>query len=190
MDHCERHDNHNACCKSESNPGLRQTLSEMEFERGIWSAAQSNDLERVKKLLNKGTSQDEVDSAGYTALHYAARNGHREVCELLLKNGASVNARTRSGRATPLHRAATQGRVNIVELLLKRGADANLQDADGCTALHRAITARSLPVCELLAARTDLMLMNNRGQTAQDLAMEIYADALSVLRKYSSEEDG
>lgn len=50
------------------NSGISQTLQEMEFERGIWSAAMDGDVGRVKKLLGCGTTPSAPDSAGYTAL--------------------------------------------------------------------------------------------------------------------------
>lgn len=81
----------------------------MEFERGIWYAAQHGDLERVEVLARRGV--DVRDRGGYTALHYAARNGHVAVCKLLLRKGADANAKTRSGGATALHRAASAGKL-------------------------------------------------------------------------------
>lgn len=83
----------------------------MEFERGIWYAAQTGDLERVQKLLSDGRCVNAADQAGYTALHYAARNGHLNVCKLLLQQNADINACTRSGKATALQRACTAGNV-------------------------------------------------------------------------------
>lgn len=86
-----------------------QSLDEMDFERGIWYAAQYGDIKRVEKLLKESWHVDRKDSAGYTALHYAARNGHLDVCRILLENGADVNAVTRGG-VTALCRAATTGK--------------------------------------------------------------------------------
>lgn len=85
--------------------GATQTLDELDFERGIWYAAQHGDLARVKKLAD---DFDKRDNAGYTALHYAARNGKLEVCQFLVQQGADVNATTRGG-ATALSRAALTG---------------------------------------------------------------------------------
>ncbi|XP_066596113.1 ankyrin repeat domain-containing protein 39-like [Prorops nasuta] len=170
MDHS--HGSFDSCCHSNNGRGanIRQTLCEMEFERGIWFAAQYNDLDRVNLLLRKGVSVDIEDSAGYTALHYSARNGHYEISELLLKNGASVDVRTRCVLATPLQRAASQGHVKIVQLLLRHGASANLQDVDGCTALHRAIQAKLPAVCEILIPLTDLTMLDNNGRSPKQLA--------------------
>lgn len=87
---------HSHTCTISTASSLFQTLDELEFERGIWFAAQNGDLQRVKKLLNQGTSVDKRDNAGYTALHYAARAGYVDVCKFLLSNGADINAATRS----------------------------------------------------------------------------------------------
>ena len=62
------------------------------------------------------------------ALYAAARNGHREVAEYLLDQGADVNARGVFG-ATALQWAAFNGHAGVVELLLARGADPHLRDS-------------------------------------------------------------
>jgi len=69
--------------------------------------------------------------------HYAARNGHANICELLLRNGAHVNTVTRTGHVSALHRAAYSGHGDVIQLLLKFGALTSLCDADGKTALHK-----------------------------------------------------
>lgn len=131
-------------------PSSHQTLDEMEFERGIWSAALEGNTSRVQQLLSKGTHVDIVDAAGYTALHYAARSGRVDICKILLQSSANVNATTRAGFATPLHRAAFAGKEQIVELLLESGADPKLQDVDGRTALHRAVEAGHIGIVKCL----------------------------------------
>ena len=40
----------------------------MEFERGIWQAALDGDVNRIRKLLDKGTDPNSRDGSGYTAL--------------------------------------------------------------------------------------------------------------------------
>jgi ankyrin repeat protein len=47
--------------------------------------------------------------------------GHKDIAELLIDNGANVNARTTAG-VTPLWEAKEQGHQEIVELLRKYGA--------------------------------------------------------------------
>ncbi|XP_026883051.2 ankyrin repeat domain-containing protein 39 [Electrophorus electricus] len=134
-----------------SAPGARQTLAEMDFGRGLWSAALDGDLERIGLVLKKGTDPDIRDQTGYTALHYASRAGHLPVCELLLAHGACTNSRTHGG-ATPLHRAAYCGRLAVARLLLDHGADPSLADDDGSTPLHKAAEQSHLEVCELIVS--------------------------------------
>ena len=75
---------------------------------------------------------------GATALHEAAWNGHKEVVELLLSQGADKNATDHEGK-TVLHSAAWRGNKEIVELLLSKNAEINIKDKFGWTALHLAV---------------------------------------------------
>lgn len=78
-------------------------------------SAYSGDKDKVMKLIIKSRNVRETvnapDNAGYTALHYASRNGHLDICKLLLKNDAVIDVQTKSGKATPLHKAAATGRL-------------------------------------------------------------------------------
>lgn len=73
----------------------------------------SGDMDRIQLLIDKARNPKDLvnnlDNAGYTALHYAARNGHVKICGILLSNGAHINAQTRSGKATPLYKATAAG---------------------------------------------------------------------------------
>ncbi|XP_022908719.1 ankyrin repeat domain-containing protein 39 [Onthophagus taurus] len=140
-------DHKNCCNKSDQ---LRQTLDELDFERGIWASAQCGDLERCQKLVKTGVDVNVEDNFGYTALHYSARHGKLDVCKWLLRENAKVDAKTRSGGATPLHRACTTGHLEVVRLLLTYKADPEIKDADGKTALHRAAENQHDKICELL----------------------------------------
>jgi ankyrin repeat protein len=61
------------------------------------------------------------------ALYAAARNGHTEVVEYLLDQGADIDAKGIFG-ATGLHWAAINGHRNTVGLLVARGASLNIRD--------------------------------------------------------------
>uniref|UniRef100_H2ZDD3 Uncharacterized protein n=1 Tax=Ciona savignyi TaxID=51511 RepID=H2ZDD3_CIOSA len=131
--------------------GLFQSLDEMDFDRGPWVQASNGDYQ-LRNIWKKGGEPNLRDSAGYTALHYSARNGHENICRALIENGALVNAQTRAGMATPLHRAALNKCPLVVQLLLNHKADPCMQDADGKTALHKAVESNSAEVCTLLLA--------------------------------------
>jgi len=55
------------CCQQRVT-SVCQTLEEIDFERGIWSAALNGDTERVKKLLSRSEYPDVPDSSSFTAL--------------------------------------------------------------------------------------------------------------------------
>eukprot|EP01111_Echinosteliopsis_oligospora_P003611 TRINITY_DN15668_c0_g1_i1.p1 TRINITY_DN15668_c0_g1~~TRINITY_DN15668_c0_g1_i1.p1 ORF type:complete len:138 (-),score=21.45 TRINITY_DN15668_c0_g1_i1:270-683(-) len=126
---------HKTCMHA--NAPATQTLEELNFERGLWTAAIQGDILKAKEKLNKKEDPNKRDESGYAPLHYAARWGKQAMCELLVDAGACINVVTRVGLATPLHRASYCGHVQVVEFLIKKGAEINMQDADGMTALHK-----------------------------------------------------
>uniref|UniRef100_F7B236 Uncharacterized protein n=2 Tax=Ciona intestinalis TaxID=7719 RepID=F7B236_CIOIN len=132
--------------------GIFQTLEELDFDRGPWTIASNGDYPSIMKYLNKGGEPNLRDSAGYTALHYSARNGHENISRALVDHGAHVNAQTKAGLSTPLHRAALNGCHLVVKLLLDNNADVCMQDSDGKTALHKAVEGNWPEVCKLLIA--------------------------------------
>ncbi|XP_037796588.1 ankyrin repeat and sterile alpha motif domain-containing protein 1B-like, partial [Penaeus monodon] len=72
------------------------------------------------KYLRRGPGANVQDSSGYTALHHAALNGHKEVVSLLLAHEASCNVQDLKG-STPLHLAAWAGHTEVVRALLHQG---------------------------------------------------------------------
>ncbi|KAJ8729439.1 hypothetical protein PYW08_001020 [Mythimna loreyi] len=140
MDHGQ-HCDHSNC--THANASVNQTLSEMDWERGLWYAAFYGDEERVRYLIDKARNAKEIvntpDNSGYTPLHYAARRGHVNICKILLQYGALIDTKTNSGQATPLLKAAAAGKIETIKFLISSGACVDAQDADGQTALHKAV---------------------------------------------------
>ena len=137
----ENHD----CCNHGNNRIYEQTLDELKFESSIFGACVNNDVERVIKLISKIKNEylaeeiNKTDMSGYTALHYAARNGNYEICKLLIDSKANVNCTTKSCLSTPLHRASYMCHSKIVQLLLNYEANVLVQDCDGKCALHKCV---------------------------------------------------
>jgi ankyrin repeat protein len=70
------------------------------------TAVRSGELEAVRVLLDRGAKVDMTEAAyGQTALMFAVRESSPAIVDLLLKKGASIKARTRTG-ATPAFRIA------------------------------------------------------------------------------------
>ena len=93
--------------------------------RSIHRAAMNGNIEAVKQHLDAGTDVNAKDVIKRTPLHYAAFYGHKVVAELLIAEGADVNAKNGLSGETPLHHAAYGGHKEIVELLIANGADVN-----------------------------------------------------------------
>src|SRR5262249_1439824 len=98
--------------------------------------------------LDLGTPNSMNDN-NETPLHLAARNGHRDVVELLQSGGEEVDAKDNAGK-TALHWASEGGHKDVVELLLSRGADVSEKDQWGKTALYWASVRGDRDVVELL----------------------------------------
>merc|ERR1719215_72524 len=76
-------------------PLLKESARQGRLDPGVESllaAAQFGSLERVRNLLHSGVDHSVRDHMDWTPLHYAARECHFEVCELLLDSGADAEA--------------------------------------------------------------------------------------------------
>jgi ankyrin repeat protein len=84
-------------------------------------AASTNNVEKLKILIEEGADVNAGDYDHRTALHLAASEGHYEAAEFLIKAGANVNVMDRWG-STPLQDAITASHDRVAELLMKHGA--------------------------------------------------------------------
>ncbi|XP_022088066.1 ankyrin repeat domain-containing protein 39-like [Acanthaster planci] len=177
-------DDQHQCCDHQHQFSATQSLDELDFERGVWSAALNGETHRVRKYLDNGGDPNAQDSAGYTALHYASRNGHTEIISILLQHQADPNSATRSGGVTPLHRAAYSGHFDIVKLLLDWRASPLLCDQDGKSSLHKGAERGYLDICKLLVAAdtSSISLPDKRGKRPVDYVAESNASLRELLK--------
>ncbi len=77
--------------------------------------------EFVRVLLKHDADPKVSDGMSQTPLHAAAKAGHEDVIQVLLKNGVDINIRTNSMRQTPLHIAASNSHIDVVRFLIQKG---------------------------------------------------------------------
>jgi len=132
----------------------------------MWAASE-HQLGAAQALIDAHADLKARSKAGFTAMHFAARQGDLEMVQLLLAAGVNVNilAKAEEGEAkkaaapgpgrsgipiggakttgvngyTPLLVATVRGQVPLALWLLDHGADPNVADA-GMTPLHWAST--------------------------------------------------
>lgn len=105
--------------------------------RRLREAANSNDIDTVRKLLQEDVDPCAADDKGRTALHFSSCNGNESIVQLLLSHGADPNQRDSLGN-TPLHLAACTNHVPVITTLLRGGARVDALDRAGRTPLHLA----------------------------------------------------
>jgi len=119
----------------------------------LQEAGAINDLQLLKALIKQGHDIDGHDDPVFrTALHRATINNHKEAVELLLVEGANVNARDSFG-SSALHYAAQNGHKEVAELLISKGADVNVRNTVGDTHMDIAVRRNRRAIVQLLIAK-------------------------------------
>jgi uncharacterized protein len=135
-------------------------------EAPLADAAEQNDAEAVRVLIEKKSEVNKPQVDGMSALHWAAHHDDAKTVTLLIAAGADATASNRYG-VTPLALACSNGNTAVVEALLQAGADPNGSGPGGETALMTASrTGRLGPVRALLARGADVNARERRKQTA------------------------
>lgn len=126
----------------------------------------------VLKCLQKYEANLTLPSdLGMSLLHFAAQGDKINTVLHLHDKGFEINAKDSKG-STPLHWACYSGSEKVVEyFLVQSGVQLNERDQDGHTPLHIAVAyGYSKIVRKLLVAGADRLLINNKEQTALDIA--------------------
>ena len=120
----------------------------------VGTAVRKGQLEIVRLLISVGVNVNPTNPiGGGRPLHFACKVGNLPIAELLLENGADIDAIVESlnWKWTPLHIAVWIENTSITKLLLKNGCKINVRNHEGLTALEFALKKRYLDGVKQLA---------------------------------------
>ncbi|XP_027100646.2 uncharacterized protein [Coffea arabica] len=108
---------------------------------------------------------------GDTGLHEAARLGHKDVAEIMLRTEKDLASESNKLGETPLFVAAACGKKEVFSLLEKYIGDCMMRRNDGCTILHAAVIGECYSLAiGILESYPDLAgKRNEKGKTALHL---------------------
>eukprot|EP00118_Oscarella_pearsei_P009022 m.49460 g.49460 ORF g.49460 m.49460 type:complete len:1662 (+) comp33992_c0_seq1:255-5240(+) len=107
----------------------------------------------VELLLTYESNLEHRTKDGCTPLMLAAREGHYDVAELILRHGGKVNTPSGSESNIPLTLACWKGHVEVVRLLLDQNSAIEHQNKAGCTPLMLAAREGHFETTKLLLSK-------------------------------------
>eukprot|EP00035_Acanthoeca_spectabilis_P004937 m.108340 g.108340 ORF g.108340 m.108340 type:complete len:498 (+) comp12800_c1_seq1:149-1642(+) len=135
-------------------------------------ARNTSNVDAVMRCIETGTSVDDQDNMGKSALHYAARNGNYVVAEALVKANANLELVEKKGQ-TPLYHAVVGEHGDIVQLLLDAGVNPSHVTSAGYTALHYSARNGLTGILkQLLTAGAEHTAVTSEGHTPLALARD------------------
>lgn len=152
--------------------------------QALVEAAHCGQLDIVGRILATGTVDVNFqDNHGRTAAYRAARRGHTDVLQFLIKHGADLETVTSSG-ASPAFVTAQQGEVEAMRLLLAAGTKINVPPAHmHGSPLGMAVSHGHMQMVELLVqAKSDVTLPARTHVTRGPLHICIDNDDPNLLR--------
>jgi ankyrin repeat protein len=140
--------------------------SSVSAQTSLPELAEKQQWDLLAEALKESSDFNEAQPDGMTALHWAARNGHRDSVTALLNRGADVDSQTEYS-VTPLSLACEIGDASIIKILTNAGADVEIARLSKERPLM--ITARNgdaESVCVLIEHGAELDAKETGGQTA------------------------
>ena len=167
----------------------------------LMAAAESNQPENMRLLLEYGADWSLTDNNGLNVLHYCAIRGHKVCVEILLQHASGIdskdpmkpspmgqqkfkallNQQSNDDKLTPLHEATARGHQDIIRILLNTyHADYETYDRHSDSILHRAIQMNHdevlIPCLEHMAQNPDQAkfkrVLHHRNTTMKRTAIE------------------
>ncbi|XP_078048094.1 mitochondrial disaggregase isoform X1 [Augochlora pura] len=159
-------------------------------EKQFLRAAQYGNVPELERSIKEGVDVNVRHSLGWTALHVAAINEKLEIIQILLKNGANVNA---GDEFVNVYKTAIEKGIHSLDVLMireKEFSDVLNSKATfkGFTPLHYAVLVDSKTcVKALLDGGADPTIENESGHRAVEYAKD--GELKEMLKKYALKYD-
>lgn len=168
-----------------SYPDIDFTIRNKRGFNVLHHAALKGNVFATERILHKCRQiVDQKKDDGFSALHLAALNGHKDVAAVLLRNRAEVDIRN-NREQTPLLLAVSQGHSSLIELLVHNNANINVHDEDGDTCLHLALMRQTVATEKdsspmLDSIRAQLGMGEDEAQTGAAIACYLAQQGASL----------
>jgi ankyrin repeat protein len=132
----------------------------------VFIASEYGLKEVLRRLLKHDKSGIDTlyNRMNMTPLMVACSEGHLEVVQILVENGAAID-QTDSIGTTSLMVACSEGHLEVVQILVENGADIDQTDSIGTTSLMVACTTCRLEIVKFLLKRGAAVTTNNDRDT-------------------------
>ncbi len=118
--------------------------------KNIQDCIRTGDTAGLKQIIQaQPEAINQADQRGFTPLTLATYVEAKEMVELLLENGANVNAQDAAGN-TALMGVCFKGHLDIAKILIDKGADVNISNHNQATALSFAVNFGKTEMAHLL----------------------------------------
>ncbi len=146
------------------------------------------DMERVKKYMEKGANLEPAYDSGATPMELAVASGNMEMVKLLYDHGADFVSNDDEHRDA-LGLAAKEGSYEIAQFMLANGSDANSPYKYQNRPLHYAAINVDVRMVELLLANgAKTELKDGEGRTALFVAVRYMANNRLIRIKPAEQE--
>lgn len=138
----------------------------------LLEAVKQGDINLTERCLDLGADVNTVHHSTHnnTPLHWAAKEGHLAIAELLIKRKAVIDSLA-VDHSTPLNFTGFYGHAAIANVLLMHGADVKHQDLSGNTPFHDAMSRGHKDVIGIfIRAGAEVDIRNTAGNTVLDVA--------------------
>ncbi|XP_029909317.1 uncharacterized protein LOC115360505 isoform X2 [Myripristis murdjan] len=133
---CQEDDTRSVAASSVMSLFHRVQLDPVEREWLRYSAVGNMAAQRRLLAQDSSLALKKDFITGFTALHWAAKQGRLEAVDMMLRSGVDVNVRSHGGY-TALHLASIHGHKHIVQALINTyHAKTNVRDYHGKMAVH------------------------------------------------------